>query len=186
MRRIAQGFLWLIKGTLLMIGLSALALWPWSLRHQGMVERFRWTLRPDRVELVRFAIGWADGRVGFGERRFEFTAESLGRGRAGIAREGEGWQWRVIRTAPWVVAEAPIPAWGPFRWGRADYEERAKLIPAPEPSNLASSIPRQQTCRSHRLRQSSTIGRFRRTIPGAFSGGLNPATLHGRRLDLPC
>src|SRR5258708_9383791 len=64
MRWIFRGFLLLVKGTLAMIALAALVLWPYSYGDGESIERSRFTLKPQRVEAVSFTAGWGEGWIG--------------------------------------------------------------------------------------------------------------------------
>ena len=123
MRKVVGAILWLVKGTLLLIALAALVLWPWSYGHGRLFTRSQFATHPERVEEADFFAACGDGRLGIGEWRGEYADEMLSQGRGRATIYGPGRQWRVESGGkPWIISDNSDHWWWPFGWYSLGYK----------------------------------------------------------------
>jgi hypothetical protein len=137
LRRGVRGFLWIIKGLLLLIAVGVLVLWPMSRGRELFTRIARFNGGDQGMEFSVRLIGCGDGRCVFVHR--------WGRATSGPFLEvveyqaslrGAGWRW-TFESSDMAGFDSMLPsALGPFRWGYGE-----TLTTANEDNLRATSVP---------------------------------------------
>jgi len=116
MRRIIRGFLWLIKGTLLVIALAALVLWPLSYGYKRTLWLLRYTVQTERVYAAHLTAGVEDGFITIGDYHDEAQGEAIRSVSAEAKRQGNGWHSMNVQLPPAFSIRNVGHPFGPVRW----------------------------------------------------------------------
>jgi len=125
MWRIVRWFSWVVKGTLLLIALVAMVLWPLGYSNGVVAELEKLTPHDDRVDEVGFWFGCVSGRIGTLHRRWDTPADWAETvtedGKPLPLPPGSHWKLTFVRTRPPLFSfEDDDPSWGPFHWNSHD------------------------------------------------------------------
>lgn len=119
--RMGRGFVWIVKGLLLLIAVGAVVLWPVSCGRNMALRPERYTVGPASGEWRWYSAECWDGRA-FLSRGWEDAGGGprLAWIREQVASGGEGWRWQRRSVAsPWNEGYWPS-RWGPLRWDLSD------------------------------------------------------------------
>jgi hypothetical protein len=115
--RTARGFLWFVKGLLLILAVGVLVLWPVSRGKDLIARGSKSTVQPERVDTVVVGIGGRDGRI----FAWRYTGHYLSGDTVTYAQDwawhdGEGWNWKIPSGDGLNLRRATRDGWGPFGW----------------------------------------------------------------------
>ena len=110
-----RGFLWIIKGLLLLIAVGAAVMWPVSRGRQMAVIAERYAAGPESGEYRDYSAGCWDGRAFLVRQWQDPGGPGLAWFRAKALAGGEGWRWKRGSKASSWDEEAWPSRWGPLR-----------------------------------------------------------------------
>ncbi len=112
-----RAFLWLVKGTLLLMAATTLVLWPMSREQSLEVSHEQWFVEPERVDLHNFAALADHCRILIRHDHIHYLSGKyleLGRELATRATRDGSFFWTEVWQGGygWQLENG----WGPFRW----------------------------------------------------------------------
>lgn len=116
--RMGRGFLWIVKGLLLILAVAAVVMWPVSRGRSLGVEAERYTAGPPSGEYRWYAAKCWDGLAVLGGGWMDAGGgPELHLIREEVVSRGEGWHWRRggSNASSWDEGDWPS-RWGPLRW----------------------------------------------------------------------
>jgi len=111
-----RGFLWMVKGLLLITSLIALILWPLSYGYAGSARIAQCKLRPEPVDSLDMWASWDDGWIGVRLTYGSCLGEHHTYGHILIPVQKIGLEWSVQSFSHWFVNETDNSYFGPFRY----------------------------------------------------------------------
>lgn len=138
MRRIVRGVLWGVKGVLLAIALGALFLWPWSYGHGECIWREGYKVQPDRVQGVRFYVGYGEGRLGVLKHSVYYRGDRLKDGIRMASFDPGSPHWELTATTLPFLRGGVVHSLSPLHLDssggmglRVPWEERSASVSLP-------------------------------------------------------
>jgi len=117
LRRGVRGFLWIIKGLLLLLAVAVLLVWAMSRGKYLSAFGREFTVRAERVDMNSADVESRNGWIVASYWAAHFlNGNELGAGRQLAAQQGKGWRWGTFSAYESDLWIASFEGWGPLRW----------------------------------------------------------------------
>jgi hypothetical protein len=114
---VARGFLWIIKGLLLVLAVVTLVLWPVSRGKYFNARGDKYTVQPTRVDEILAGLQCCNGRITASKDALHHLGGGMLKiGRRKAASQGEGWKWETFSGDSLANSVHHRDGWGPLRW----------------------------------------------------------------------